>query len=459
MGRRVYGIYPDVKDIAGLAGVLLLDDNEIGQYDLIWDENDPDILFVSEGILTNHNMLAQFRELYSSSAICVFAPGECILPDLNIFDYGIGYARRGNDDRIIRRPNRRFLSPFIKKWKNPMKDASMARKILEEKRGFCNFIYSNPNGHSNRKLIFDMLSEYKRVDSYGAFLNNMGLVESGGDDLTALVRNSTDIKSRYKFSIAFENACFPGYTSEKLYTSLEAGTIPIYWGNPYVGNDVNTNAFIDCSKFDSFSEVINRVKEIDENDELWIQMIMQPWLSDEQLKTEREEADLYYQFFKKLFTEELSSLKRRPEGTWPGNYQNFWIGRQAGTDKFKVNFEIVSHMCGLIQQGNNFCKGIDQDSHSISIYGMGIIGRILYDELKRRKEITIPFCIDNRVTDFDANVECIKLSELGQMPLPDLVIVTVSSEYDIIKESILSICDTKVISIQELLDKCDGKAV
>ena len=457
MKRKVYGIYPGTNSVSGLAEILLLDRKEIAQYDLTWDENSPDILFVSESILTDHSMLEQFKKLYSSAAICVFAPGECILPDLNIFDYGIGYARQGNDDRIIRRPNRRFHSTFISKWENPVKDASMARKLLEGKKGFCNFIYSNPNGHINRQLIFEMLSKYKRVDSYGAFLNNMGLVESGGDDLTALVRNSTDIKSKYKFSIAFENACFPGYTSEKLYTSLEAGTIPIYWGNPLVDKDVNTSAFINCNEFDSFSEVLNKVKEIDEDDDLWCQMIMQPWLSSEQLEIEKEESDLYYSFLERLFTEDIDCLKRRPEGTWPGHYQSFWIGRQGGTDKFKVNFEIVSAMFDLISQGRHLNEGLDSAISSVSIYGMGKIGKILYEDLRHQDNPAIPFCIDNRVSDSGTGAKIIKLSELEDMPAPDLVIVTVMSEYDIIRDSILSICDTKVISIQEFLEKCNER--
>ena len=456
MGRRICGIYPGIADVMGLAQTLLFDKKDVYSYDLVWDDKEPDILFVSEGILTDHGMLEQFKRLYSSAEICVFAPGECILPDLNVFDYGIGYACNSGDDRIIRRPNRKFLSSFIAKWENPIKDIKQAKRLLNEKKGFCNFIYSNPNGHSNRKMIFDTLSEYKRVDSYGAFLNNMGLVDSGGDDLTALVKNSTDIKSRYKFSIAFENACFPGYTSEKVYTSLEAGTIPIYWGNPLVNRDLNPDAIINCSGPDSFSDVVKRIRQIDEDDELWCQMIMQPWLSDEQIRIEKEESDLYYSFLHRLFTENLESLKRRPEGTWPGHYKGFWMGRQAGTDKFKVNFEIVSSMCELIQQGRHLSEGIDNGVSSVAVYGMGRIGKVLYEDLRCSDDITIPFCIDNRVSGSGTGVKTIKLSELGKMKIPNLVIVTVSSEYDIIKESILSICDTTVISVQELLAKCNG---
>ena len=45
------------------------------------------------------------------------------------------------------------------------------------------------------------------------------------------------MKKPYKFSIAFENAWYPGYTSEKIVTSMLAGTIPIYWGNPDISRE------------------------------------------------------------------------------------------------------------------------------------------------------------------------------------------------------------------------------
>ena len=61
------------------------------------------------------------------------------------------------------------------------------------------------------------------------------------------------------------------------------------------------------------------------------------------------------------------------------------------------------------------------------------------------------------MSDSGTGAKIIKLSELEDMPAPDLVIVTVMSEYDIIRDSILSICDTKVISIQEFLEKCNER--
>ena len=39
-------------------------------------------------------------------------------------------------------------------------------------------------------------------------------------------------------TIAFENSSFPGYTTEKIFEPMLEGSIPIYWGNPRVDEDV-----------------------------------------------------------------------------------------------------------------------------------------------------------------------------------------------------------------------------
>ena len=53
------------------------------------------------------------------------------------------------------------------------------------------------------------------------------------------MESSVEQKSYYKFTIAAENAAFPGYTSEKLMTSFQAHSIPIYWGNRDVVDEFN----------------------------------------------------------------------------------------------------------------------------------------------------------------------------------------------------------------------------
>ena len=73
---------------------------------------------------------------------------------------------------------------------------------------------------------------------------------------------------------AFENTSSNGYTTEKLYQPLQAFSIPIYWGNPLVVRDFNPKAFINCNDYDNdFDAIINRVKEIDKNPDLYLSIL------------------------------------------------------------------------------------------------------------------------------------------------------------------------------------------
>jgi len=80
----------------------------------------------------------------------------------------------------------------------------------------------------------------------------------------------------YKFTIAFENSSFPGYTTEKIAEAFTANTIPIYWGNPLVGRDFNPESFINCHNFDSFDKVIDHVIKVDNDDDLYRKYISSP---------------------------------------------------------------------------------------------------------------------------------------------------------------------------------------
>lgn len=73
----------------------------------------------------------------------------------------------------------------------------------------------------------------------------------------------------YKFNIAFENSRVDGYTTEKLFDALAAGTLPIYWGNPSVKYDVPENCFINLAKFATITEAIEYVIKVDNDAELY----------------------------------------------------------------------------------------------------------------------------------------------------------------------------------------------
>lgn len=227
---------------------------------------DPDYLFFNE---------SQSDFLNYPRAIKIFYTGENMHADFNICDYGFGFDYLNFGDRYYRLPIyivSKFYRPKELSQEQNLQQIGIETEgyfdveMLRKKDGFCSFVYSNYLADSQRKDFFDKLSLYKKVNSGGAYLNNIG----GRTD------NKLAFEMRHKFSIAFENSSNDGYTTEKLPNALAAQTIPIYWGNPLVDKEFNTKRFINCHNFADFDAVVERVKEIDLDDNLYIEMINQP---------------------------------------------------------------------------------------------------------------------------------------------------------------------------------------
>ena len=66
-------------------------------------------------------------------------------------------------------------------------------------------------------------------------------------------------QTKYKFTISMENSFSHGYLTEKLYSSLFAGSMPIYFGATDIARYINVDRIIHCH----FSEInINRMRFI-----------------------------------------------------------------------------------------------------------------------------------------------------------------------------------------------------
>lgn len=320
---RFFVLHPSCNDVSsGLnyLGISSLDE----KYNFIWSADKPDYCFVTELIYWNDKMRRLFLKKYIDSPILIFYTGEAVSPDFNIFDYGIGfdYDLKYNDRFVQLPPAESFFSNFIKQKESSIHSIEEARNELSHKTSFCNFLYSNYRAHPNRDKLFYILSQYKKVDSLGKHLNNMGNKATG---YQGHYDDCTKIKSAYKFSIASENATFPGYYTEKILTSLEANTIPIYWGDPYISEFLNPKRFIDCTHLDRLEQVVDIVKEIDNNDDMWCQMVSEPWQTPEQLIKSKQRMNEYYDFFDNLFTSEPRVSKRAPSGTFPNTYRKLLL--------------------------------------------------------------------------------------------------------------------------------------
>ncbi len=222
-------------------------------------------------------------EYLNYDCVKIFQTGELITPNFNAYDYGISFDYLTFGDRYIRMPN--YYSSYVLYAENLEK---MKRKhifdreeILREKREFCSFVVSNGGNYASDKRteFFYKLMQYKHVNSGGRYLNNLAGTEFDAE--AGGVRDKIAFTKLHKFSITFENASYPGYCTEKIMEGFAAQTIPIYWGDPLVGRIFNKSAFIDCNDYSSWDEVIERIREIDNDDELYLSMLAQPALADQ----------------------------------------------------------------------------------------------------------------------------------------------------------------------------------
>jgi hypothetical protein len=140
-----------------------------------------------------------------------------------------------------------------------------------------------------RTIFINELNKYKKVDMGGKFLNNVG----------GPVKDKIKFLSSYKFSIAMENSEGDGYLSEKIIDSFISGTIPIYYGDYTLDEFINPKAFILIKNEKNIHKKIEYIKEIDNNNEKYSNILKENLLIDENIidKIEKEEKKFLYNIF------------------------------------------------------------------------------------------------------------------------------------------------------------------
>jgi hypothetical protein len=239
------------------------------KYNVQISEN-PDILFYAHAGTTHKNY--KCHKIYFT--------GENLRPDFNECDYAFTF------DYISDNP-RHFRLPLYALYANP-EELTIPKdidKIVSEKTKFCSFIVTNKFSKDRIKL-FKKLSKYKKVDSGGKILNNIG----------GRVKNKIDLLKPYKFNIAFENGSYPGYTTEKIFEPMLQNTIPIYKGNSLVDLDFNTKSFINGNDFENMDDLVEKIIEVDKNENLYREILSEPFFKGNQVNEYVKRNNIIKQF-------------------------------------------------------------------------------------------------------------------------------------------------------------------
>jgi hypothetical protein len=157
----------------------------------------------------------------------------------------------------------------------------------------------------------DCFSTYRPVSYGGRWRNNVG----------GRVADKQAFLRKHKFSFAFENTSYPGYATEKIADAFAANTIPIYWGDPEIGQELNPAAFVNCHAFESAADVLARVQAIDADDALYRSMLAAPYLLGGQEPPSLSEARLT-SFLSNIFRQPPAQAYRRPRGRWGRKYES-----------------------------------------------------------------------------------------------------------------------------------------
>jgi hypothetical protein len=171
----------------------------------------------------------------------VFVGCENLRPLLNECDWAFGvehedrvghprymrFARWGDDTHLVQ--------PAGRDW----------AEVLRRKTRFCAFVFANPVFY--REEFCRALARYKPVDAPGRSMNNMASIDPvpGQPDWGAKVA----FLRNYKFVVAFENSSWPGYNTEKLTHAIEADSLPIYWGDPEIARSYNAARFVNAHDY------------------------------------------------------------------------------------------------------------------------------------------------------------------------------------------------------------------
>jgi hypothetical protein len=143
-------------------------------------------------------------------------------------------------------------------------------------------------------------------------------------DWGSLKRNLVE---QFRFTIAIENSEQPGYITEKITDAMLAHTIPIYWGDPRVAEDFNTDAFLHLRDYKTHADAVAYIQNIDADPERLLAILNAPVFKAGIDRTERY-VTAARDFLDAIFDQPLATARRRPRHGWVQ-----WLEQKRRTDQ------------------------------------------------------------------------------------------------------------------------------
>lgn len=233
-------------------------------YNCVIDQNNPDLLIYS--------LYGNKYKTYSCKKLLI--NGENSFPNFNECDYAITSNYLNFENRHCRIP----FYVFNKEYQLLLNNEKLKNKNAFNRK-FCSAVISNNINADSRRLEFlKKLHSIKNINSIGKCFNTTGYTIDNRPIFAENLENNiytNPIKisyiSNFKFNIAFENSS--GYCTKKITDAFIANTIPIYFGDPCITNEFNSNTFINILDFDNFDKAIEFILKVDSNETIYNEML------------------------------------------------------------------------------------------------------------------------------------------------------------------------------------------
>ena len=216
-----------------------------------------------------------FYDYLDEPKIRIMFSGENYVPDFNFVDYAFSFYPIEFLDRHCTIPGMMYLSAGpLEELRSKNRDYS--REIMDEKVYFANLLASHESDENMRSRLVDALSRYKRVECAGTFKNNM----PGGKTVSMWEGTKQPFVRKCKFTLCPESVVHEGFVTEKIFDAFQADTIPVYYGSSTVSSVFNKKAYLDVRDFESLDALLERIIELDNDDDKYLEMLRQPIFAD-----------------------------------------------------------------------------------------------------------------------------------------------------------------------------------
>ena len=259
--------YVDISDERGIFYYNYLQKNLKDKYQFILDQNKPDYLIFSF-FGCDHND----KKYNDSVKIAIYE--ENFFPSFVEEDYIFGVNHIFILDRYFRKsPLIEFINDLNLSNKN-FTDARFEALNKFQNKTSCGTIINDKSEINPFKNYFmKELNKYKKIHN----MSNDYLNENNN------ANKKIKFFGSFKFVLVFEKISADGYATAEILYALLSGAIPIYYGDYLIDEYINPKTYILIRSHIDIKDKIEYIKALDENNELYIQILKEKVLLDENL--------------------------------------------------------------------------------------------------------------------------------------------------------------------------------